>query len=65
MDAERLGRIWSPFYTSKATGTGLGLALCRKVIEAHGGAIEASSTPGAGTEFLITLPRASAGAAAR
>ena len=62
MDAERLGRIWSPFYTSKATGTGLGLALCRKVIEAHGGSIEASSTPGAGTEFLITLPRNGAGA---
>jgi len=65
MDAERLGRIWSPFYTSKATGTGLGLALCRKVIEAHGGAIEASSTPGSGTEFLITLPRASNGGQAR
>jgi signal transduction histidine kinase len=65
MDAERLGRIWSPFYTSKATGTGLGLALCRKVIEAHGGAIEASSTPGSGTEFLITLPRANAGGEAR
>jgi len=65
MDAERLGRIWSPFYTSKATGTGLGLALCRKVIEAHGGAIEASSTPGSGTEFLITLPRANAAAEAR
>jgi signal transduction histidine kinase len=65
MDAERLGRIWSPFYTSKATGTGLGLALCRKVIEAHGGAIEASSTPGSGSEFLITLPRANAGGEAR
>ncbi len=57
MDAERLGRIWSPFYTSKATGTGLGLALSRKVIEAHAGSIEVSSAPGAGTEFLITLPR--------
>jgi polar amino acid transport system substrate-binding protein len=58
MDAERLGKIWSPFYTSKSTGTGLGLALSRKVIEAHGGAIEAGSAPGEGTEFLITLPRA-------
>ncbi len=60
MDAERLARIWSPFYTSKATGTGLGLALSRKVIEAHAGSIEVSSAPGAGTEFLITLPRAAA-----
>ena len=57
MDAEKLGRIWSPFYTSKATGTGLGLALSKKVVEAHGGAIEAGSAPGEGTEFLITLPR--------
>jgi signal transduction histidine kinase len=57
MDAEKLARIWSPFYTSKATGTGLGLALSRKVVEAHGGSIEAASAPGEGTEFLITLPR--------
>ena len=57
MDAEKLGRMWSPFYTSKATGTGLGLALSKKVIEAHGGAIEAGSAPGEGTEFVITLPR--------
>jgi signal transduction histidine kinase len=57
MDAEKLGRIWSPFYTSKSNGTGLGLALSKKVIEAHGGSIEASSAPGAGTEFIVTLPR--------
>jgi len=57
MDAEKLARIWSPFYTSKATGTGLGLALSKKVIEAHGGAIDAAAAPGEGTEFLITLPR--------
>jgi polar amino acid transport system substrate-binding protein len=61
MDAERLGKIWSPFYTSKTSGTGLGLALSRKVIEAHGGSIEAGSAPGEGTEFLITLPRAANG----
>jgi signal transduction histidine kinase len=57
MDAERLARIWSPFYTSKATGTGLGLALSKKVVEAHGGSLEADSAPGEGSEFLITLPR--------
>jgi polar amino acid transport system substrate-binding protein len=60
MDAEKLGRIWSPFYTSKSTGTGLGLALTKKVVEAHGGAIEASSAPGAGSEFIVTLPRRAA-----
>jgi signal transduction histidine kinase len=60
MDAEKLGRIWSPFYTSKSTGTGLGLALSKKVVEAHGGAIEASSAPGAGSEFIVTLPRRTA-----
>ena len=64
MDAEKLGRIWSPFYTSKQTGTGLGLALSKKVIEAHGGAIEVSSAPGAGTEFIVTLPRRIAAASA-
>ena len=65
MDAERLGKIWSPFYTSKSTGTGLGLALSRKVVEAHGGEIEASSALGEGTEFLITLPRSGGAGEAR
>jgi signal transduction histidine kinase len=57
IEAEALAQIWSPFYTSKASGTGLGLAIAKKVVEAHGGTIEASSQPGAGAEFTITLPR--------
>ena len=57
IDARALAQIWSPFYTSKANGTGLGLAIAKKVIEAHGGTIEVTSQPGAGTEFTITLPR--------
>jgi signal transduction histidine kinase len=60
MDAEKLGRIWSPFYTSKQSGTGLGLALSKKVIEAHDGVMEASSALGEGTEFLVTFPRRTA-----
>jgi two-component system sensor histidine kinase HydH len=60
MEAEKLERIWSPFYTSKQSGTGLGLALSRKVIEAHHGSIEASSEPGHGTEVVVTLPRRAA-----
>jgi signal transduction histidine kinase len=50
-------QLFSPFYTSKANGTGLGLPICRKLIDAHGGTIEVDSQPGAGAEFLITLPK--------
>jgi two-component system sensor histidine kinase HydH len=57
MGPETLERIFSPFYTSKAGGTGLGLALSKKVVEAHGGSIEAHSQPGGGSEFLLTFPR--------
>ena len=48
--------MW-PFYTSKATGTGLGLAISKKLIDAHGGVIEAKSTPDTGTEFVVTFPK--------
>ena len=65
MDDARLARIFSPFYTSKSSGTGLGLAISKKLVAAHGGTIEAHSTPGAGTEFLMTLPREQGEAARR
>jgi signal transduction histidine kinase len=57
MDDARLARIFNPFYTSKPQGTGLGLAISKKLVAAHGGTLEAHSQPGAGTEFLLTLPR--------
>ncbi|MDJ0848312.1 MAG: ATP-binding protein [Myxococcota bacterium] len=57
IDPERLNRIFSPFYSSKANGTGLGLAISKKLVDAHGGSIEAESSPGAGTQFLLTFPR--------
>lgn len=65
MDERRLGKIFDPFYTSKAEGTGLGLAISKKLVAAHGGRIEAHSQPGAGTEFVLTLPREHAEVAAR
>ena len=57
IDPETLSRIFSPFYTSKDSGTGLGLAISKKVVDAHGGSIEATSSPGAGAEFTITIPK--------
>ncbi len=54
---KQLDEIWSPFFTSKDEGTGLGLALTKKIVEAHGGAIEAEPAPGGGASFLLTLPK--------
>ncbi len=57
IDPEKFEQIFSPFYTSKQSGTGLGLALSKKVLDAHGGAIEACAAPGGGAEFTLTIPR--------
>ncbi len=60
IEPEALARLFSPFYTSKADGTGLGLPICKKLVEAHDGSIEVSSEPGRGAEFVLTFPRAAA-----
>lgn len=52
-----LPRIFRPFVTTKTSGTGLGLPLCRKIIEAHRGTIEISSEVGRGTTVRIRLPQ--------
>ena len=53
---DNLERIFSPFFTTKPQGTGLGLSIVRKVVDAHDGIIEATSAPGRGTTFRVTLP---------
>lgn len=53
---ERLERIWDPYVTAKTGGTGLGLAIVKQTIVAHGGRVEAESTPGRGTEIRLVLP---------
>ena len=49
-------RIFDPFYTTKARGLGLGLAISRSIVEAHGGRIWAESAPGSGATFVVELP---------
>jgi PAS domain S-box-containing protein len=56
--AEQLGQIFSPFFTTKEKGTGLGLAVCAKVVEGHGGEIRAESELGRGSTISVRLPRA-------
>jgi len=55
--AERLQRIFDPFYTTKEKSTGLGLSLSYGIIKRHGGELTVASTPGHGTTFTIRLPR--------
>jgi two-component system, sensor histidine kinase and response regulator len=53
-------KLFQPFATTKATGMGVGLSICRAIVEAHGGRIWASDPPAGGTEFHFTLPAAGA-----
>ena len=56
MDKETLNRIFEPYYTTKVTGTGLGLTMVYKIIKEFGGNIDVKSEVGKGTIFTISLP---------
>jgi nitrogen fixation/metabolism regulation signal transduction histidine kinase len=58
MDAEALGRVFEPYFSTKTTGTGLGLPIARRNIEVSGGQIEVESEKGRGTAVTIKLPTA-------
>ena len=59
-DEKYLDRIFVPFQRlhgrSEYEGTGIGLAICKKIAERHDGSITANSRPGEGTNFILTLP---------
>ena len=57
IEAEDLPRIFDPFYTRRPGGSGLGLSIAHRAVQAHGGALIASSNAGEGATFAMVLPR--------
>ncbi|MEO7965353.1 MAG: HAMP domain-containing sensor histidine kinase, partial [Gemmatimonadaceae bacterium] len=53
-----LARVFEIFYSTKPSGTGIGLALCQRIIEEHSGTISIESSPEDGTTLIVTLPPA-------
>lgn len=51
-----LENIWTPFFSTKSGGTGLGLTICHKIVQEHRGMIKVESSPGHGTKFTVLLP---------
>ena len=52
------GRVFDPFFSTKSGSLGMGLAICKSIVEAHGGKIEARPSADSGTAFRFTLPAA-------
>ena len=56
IDPEHISKLFEPFYSTKSTGTGLGLSVTYGIIQNHDGAIQVTSTPGQGTRVTVSLP---------
>jgi signal transduction histidine kinase len=61
MDPDALRRIFEPYFSTKATGTGLGLTIAKRNVELNGGQIYVDSSPGKGTTVTIDLPAGDVG----
>ncbi|HET7462149.1 MAG TPA: ATP-binding protein, partial [Longimicrobium sp.] len=58
-----LAKVWTPFFSRRPGGTGLGLPIVRRIVEAHGGRVELESREGRGTRVTVRLPAAAGGSA--
>jgi signal transduction histidine kinase len=56
LNAESIPRLFEPFYTTKPSGIGIGLAICHSIIEAHGGRLWATECESHGALFQFTIP---------
>jgi signal transduction histidine kinase len=56
ISAENADRLFNAFFTTKSSGMGMGLSICRSIIEAHGGRMSATNNVGPGARFQFTLP---------
>ena len=57
LDPNTISKIFEPFYTTKSSGMGMGLSICRSIVQNHGGRLWATANDGPGTRFHFTLPK--------
>lgn len=65
VDPGAVGRVFEPFFSTKGSGLGIGLSLCRSIVDSHGGALTLASTSPDGSTFRMTLPASAPGGAGR
>ena len=56
MDADKLSKVFTPYFTTKSSGSGIGLSIVKQIVENHGGQITCDSKEGQGSTFAVMVP---------